>query len=570
MQTLRLQHHEQNYEPEAQEDAHFSFLTQALTVPVHILVSRFRNRREVELVMDVSDSASRFDCLLENYETVSVRAQHVFQMQALQESWDNLWTSQEPLLVPAIPLIGEQMSAMNRIRANLLKKMDSILESLQVLAKALLQYAEINSSIAEELKMEGIERLAMDKLFLAGLEEELVKRINIVSTKGSIHMLCPISVCIESLIRRSELVEPSSCEATTQNTSCNSLKESAQPPDIDNVKNSPIQSHNQIIEKVSGSSSDSHLQAVYSGALLQQNTPENDAGQSNKTLGFPLVLQTSPMVASFTSEASAHNSMKLMVLKNSSSASEEHLPQLALEKELPNSQNILPNKGTQVDKHMHYSSQSVIGACNDTSNSPFEASEKNKASATTKKMEECRDSVNVSEGQSFANLKSHAYGKIGYSPSPTTRSSGGRRAHSVYDSSPVVKQYPSDPILMTQVQPVSTVQNNARVSELPCRSSLVSCTKEDSSRHTPVLVTRPNESGNDIGESSESLVRSGTKLKIIDSQFHGDAKDSKNSDIRSTHNFQDKLSSQWRETKRSGLGWPSRAYPVDDIPKINN
>ncbi|XP_057873320.1 uncharacterized protein LOC131079407 isoform X15 [Cryptomeria japonica] len=187
-------------ECETQEEANSLSLAQALTVPVPILASRFRNKREVELVMEASKFAVNFDDVLEKYEMVSVRAQ------ALKEAWDNLWVSQEALLASAIPLIGEKMSEINRIRAHLLKKMDVIIESLQVVAKGLFQYAEINLSVAQvlqlknlmsclvlvdlkELRMDGIERLAKDKLFLSELEGELGKRINIICTKGSIHKL---------------------------------------------------------------------------------------------------------------------------------------------------------------------------------------------------------------------------------------------------------------------------------------------------------------------------------------------------------------------------------------------
>jgi hypothetical protein len=86
--------------------------------------------------------------------------------QALQNSWDELWLAQDPSVVPEIPLIGHEMSQMNQRRALLMKQMDTELQTLQTRGKLLLHFIDVNSTLAEELKMEGVHRLASDKLFL--------------------------------------------------------------------------------------------------------------------------------------------------------------------------------------------------------------------------------------------------------------------------------------------------------------------------------------------------------------------------------------------------------------------
>jgi len=255
--------------------------------------------------MDICNSATVFDAILESYEMVSIRAQ------ALQESWNNLWISQEPFLVSAIPLIGEKMSGINRVRACLLKKMDATLEHLQ------------------ELRMEGIHQLATDKLFLAELEQELVSRINIICTKGSIHKLCSqMSDFIKSLTRKLGLIEKTFCEATTQNPSCNSLSKAVEPDQDDEMH-----CNQQTVEKDYGSTCDTQIQAGHSGAIR----------------------------TSFAVGDSIHNNMKPTVLNHSSSASDERLP-VALQNGLLSSQKLLSSKDIQVGiggKHLHCKNQNV-------------------------------------------------------------------------------------------------------------------------------------------------------------------------------------------------------------------
>lgn len=309
MQALNLQQTQLKYDGEIQ-DAHFSSLTEALSVPVHILISWFRNPREVELLIDISNSATVFDAILENYEMISIRAQ------ALQESWNNLWISQEPFLVSAIPLIGEKMSGINSGRAYLLKKMDATVEHLQ------------------ELRMEEIHQLATDKLFLAELEQELVSRINIICTKGSSHKLRQMSDFIESLTRKLGLIEKISSEATTQNPSCNSLSKAVEPDqDVDPITDGGMHCNQQMVEKDDGSKCNPQIQAGQYGAMRTY----------------------------FAAEDSIDNKINLSVLNHSSSVSDEQLP-MALQNGLLSSQKIPSSQDMQVGiggKHLHSKNQNV-------------------------------------------------------------------------------------------------------------------------------------------------------------------------------------------------------------------
>ncbi|KAH9300368.1 hypothetical protein KI387_011951, partial [Taxus chinensis] len=288
--ALGAQHMEEKSECETQEEASSLSLTQALTVPVPILVSRFRNKREVELVMEASKFAVNFDDVLEKYEMISVRAQ------ALKEAWDNLWVSQEPLLVAAIPLIGEKMSGINRMRAHLMKKMDAIIERLQ------------------ELRMDGIDRLATDKLFLSELEQELAKRINIVCTEGSIQKLSgKMADFINSLTTRLELSKQTMCDPTAQNADCDSLNKTVKPDqDTGPITNISMQCQEQMMGKDSASTS----------ASKAPDSQEKSSGQTGKAL------DTSVVGTCFASGGLAHNDMDMIAQCHSSVASEEQLPDL--------------------------------------------------------------------------------------------------------------------------------------------------------------------------------------------------------------------------------------------------
>eukprot|EP00250_Pteridium_aquilinum_P031210 c43243_g1_i1 orf=90-689(-) len=155
---------------ETHTDSEFS-ISQALALPLDFLVSFVRNRREAELLLKVSKSAASLDLLTQNYEMIASRAQ------VLQDAWQGLWLAQEPYIVPAIPLIGSEMSGVNSGRSMLLGKMDNEINSLQELGKQLCHYIDVNCSLVEELRMEGIERLAINKLLLVEVEKELARRI---------------------------------------------------------------------------------------------------------------------------------------------------------------------------------------------------------------------------------------------------------------------------------------------------------------------------------------------------------------------------------------------------------
>lgn len=349
---------EQKGECSTQEEVNSSSIAEALTVPIPILISRFRNQREVKLVMDASNFAVIFDSVLDKYEMVSVRAQ------ALQEAWNSLWISQHPLLVSAIPLIGEKMSESNRIRTHLLRNIDAIIGNFQIVANGLLQYAEINLSVAEELRIEGIDRLATDKQFLSELEQELAKRINAVCTKGSSHKLSGnMSDFIQSLMMRLAPSDHRLHDGTTEKPGCNPLNQTVGPgQDIDLI-NTSIHWHDKLIVKDSVSPCDSR-------ALLGPNYQERTSAEHDKVLTRYMALTTTAMATCLLSGGLAQNEMNIISQNNCSSASEERLPDLGSNAGLL--QKCITNKNNVVDigdKHLH--------ACNsnDAVNSMVETSQ---------------------------------------------------------------------------------------------------------------------------------------------------------------------------------------------------
>lgn len=182
--------------------------------------------------------------------------------------------------------------------------------------------------------MEDIHQLATDKLFLAELEQELVSRINIICTKGSIHKLRQMSDFIESLTRKLGLIEKISSEATTENPSCNSLSKAVEPDqDVDPITDGGMHSNQQMVEKDYGSKCNPQIQAGQYGAMR----------------------------TSFAAEDSKNNKMNLSVLNHSSSASDEQLP-MALQNGLLSSQKIPSSQDMQVGiggKHLHSKNQNV-------------------------------------------------------------------------------------------------------------------------------------------------------------------------------------------------------------------
>ncbi|KAJ7526120.1 hypothetical protein O6H91_17G082500 [Diphasiastrum complanatum] len=122
-------------------------LSNILTVPLQFLGSRVKNKREAEVILEISRSANLVDCILRNYECTAA------QTQALHEAWDTLWLSREPLLVTAIPLIGQRMSEVNQQRAMLINKLDIELCKLQVKENSLLQFVDMNLTINKVSKI---------------------------------------------------------------------------------------------------------------------------------------------------------------------------------------------------------------------------------------------------------------------------------------------------------------------------------------------------------------------------------------------------------------------------------
>lgn len=178
----------------ADADEEFS-LSHALALPVDFLISFVRNRRETELLLKVAKSAASLDSLMKNYEIIAVRTQE------LKEAWDALWLSQEPYVTPAIPLIGCEMSGINRGRSILLQKMEREILHLQEMGKLLHHYIDVNYSLVEELRMEGIDRLATNKLLLVAVEKELVRRITCICNNESMRDVSSIRHFLSQLIR---------------------------------------------------------------------------------------------------------------------------------------------------------------------------------------------------------------------------------------------------------------------------------------------------------------------------------------------------------------------------------
>eukprot|EP00249_Psilotum_nudum_P009912 c22230_g1_i1 orf=137-2101(+) len=163
---------------ESASDADFRLL-HVLSLPIDFLTSCVRNRHEVEILLKISSSAAALDNLSKGYEMIAIRTQ------ALQEAWGALWRAQEPFVVPAIPLIGKEMSGANQARGILLKKLNNEIQNLQELGKMLLYFIDVNSSVAKELQMEGICHLALDKSLLVEVEQELVNRIEHICSHGT-------------------------------------------------------------------------------------------------------------------------------------------------------------------------------------------------------------------------------------------------------------------------------------------------------------------------------------------------------------------------------------------------
>lgn len=149
-------------------------LALALELPSpRALVSHYclRNGREAELLLELASIAARFDALFRAFLPLA-HASH-----RLQHAWDELWLAQDATVVAAIPLIAHEMSRLNWARARLTHLMDAQLRLLRSHAPTLRGFVEVNSTLAEELRMEGVERLAADKERLVDMERAIELRI---------------------------------------------------------------------------------------------------------------------------------------------------------------------------------------------------------------------------------------------------------------------------------------------------------------------------------------------------------------------------------------------------------
>ena len=98
----------------------------------------------------------------------------------LQGAWDALWMAQESKVITAIPVIGREMSKLNWARGRLVQKMEEELQRMQKMGMALRHFVDVNMTVVDELKMEGVDRLAAEKLSLVEMERELEERIRSV------------------------------------------------------------------------------------------------------------------------------------------------------------------------------------------------------------------------------------------------------------------------------------------------------------------------------------------------------------------------------------------------------
>lgn len=148
-------------------------LALALQLPsLPLLVSlSLRNGREAELLLDLASIAARFDALFRAFVPLAHASDR------LQHAWDQLWLAQDVTVVAAIPLIAHEMSRLNWARARLTSLMDEQLRLLHSRAHSLRHFVEVNSTLAEELRMEGVERLAADKDRLVDMERGIELRL---------------------------------------------------------------------------------------------------------------------------------------------------------------------------------------------------------------------------------------------------------------------------------------------------------------------------------------------------------------------------------------------------------
>eukprot|EP00898_Chlorokybus_atmophyticus_P006052 jgi/Chlat1/6448/Chrsp45S05960 len=173
-------------------------LAELLALPLDLLAKRVRGGREASLLLALSSHATNADRLMRHYETHAPRAA------MLQQCWEQAWCAQSSYVTAMIPVIGEAMSANNRARAILLDRLHMEFSAMQActyllhgsycalghhlpkqsdmhmtsaMQETLLQYADVNKCLWQELQAEGLQQLAADKLFMSRIEHELAKRV---------------------------------------------------------------------------------------------------------------------------------------------------------------------------------------------------------------------------------------------------------------------------------------------------------------------------------------------------------------------------------------------------------
>nr|PNR26546.1 hypothetical protein PHYPA_030026 [Physcomitrium patens] len=154
-----------------EEEEHGPLAMALLLPPLPSLVSRLRNGREAQVLLDLDSIAASFDSLYRAFIALANASHH------LQGAWDQLWLAQDPSVVKAIPVIAREMSRLNWARAKLMERMDCQLRLLHSCADALRHFVEVNATLAEELRMEGVERLAVDKELLMEMERGIELRV---------------------------------------------------------------------------------------------------------------------------------------------------------------------------------------------------------------------------------------------------------------------------------------------------------------------------------------------------------------------------------------------------------
>eukprot|EP00850_Spirogloea_muscicola_P000195 SM000001S04597 [mRNA] locus=s1:1123075:1128076:- [translate_table: standard] len=141
----------------------------ALAVPAAVVGARAKSKLETELLHGIAAAARHLDRLLHHYQMFCC------QSQKLQEAWDGVWLAEEPLILPATPVLGREMSANNAGRALLLEKIERVLQTFK---SSVIEFDdEVANCVMQELETECVPRLAADKRILGEIEQELNSRL---------------------------------------------------------------------------------------------------------------------------------------------------------------------------------------------------------------------------------------------------------------------------------------------------------------------------------------------------------------------------------------------------------